>query len=85
MYPLIVSAIVPRPIALLSSISTEVRGDRPCKLVNSIGAHKNGIAKHVLRLQGIVNLAPYSFFNVMCFDPVITQLKSSCMPWTQTP
>ncbi|KAI8821690.1 uncharacterized protein EV422DRAFT_428628 [Fimicolochytrium jonesii] len=42
MYKLIISAVVPRPIALVSTVDAET---------------------------GVVNVAPYSYFNVVCHDP----------------
>lgn len=51
-YSLLISTVVPRPIALISSISS----------------------------TGIVNCAPFSYFNVMCHDPPILVVGLNLLP-----
>ena len=46
LYPLIISAIIPRPIALISSMDS----------------------------KGLVNCAPFSYFNVLSHDPPIVAI-----------
>lgn len=53
MYPFMISAVVPRPIALVSSISPE----------------------------GVVNLAPYSYFNAMGHYPPVVAIGALRVLW----
>jgi flavin reductase (DIM6/NTAB) family NADH-FMN oxidoreductase RutF len=53
MYRFLISAVIPRPIAFVSSVNP---------------------------VTGVVNLAPFSFFNVVCASPPIVMISCNALP-----
>ena len=62
MYPFIISAIVPRPIAFISSLSKEAGCSLAAGKAHSHSAQK---LRRAYVSQGKQNLSPYSYFGVM--------------------